>query len=96
MTLPPERIGDKGQPYAAQAWRYPRDLEMWQDVGFSNTKEGAETLRDAILLHPSVDHARVKCRVSGGLVVTDNICPVCGSEAPCLCTPKGGSNAHSR
>lgn len=85
MTLPPDRVGDFGQPYAAQAWRWPHPVNAWQDIGFSDTQEGAEKIRDAILLHPCVDHARVKCRIGGGFVHKD-LCPGCKSDPDtCLC-----------
>ncbi len=86
MTLPPSRVGDHGQPYAAQAWRWPHPVNAWQDIGFSETEEGAAKLRDAILLHPCVEHARVKYRIEGGGFVVKELCPGCRSEPDgCLC-----------
>ena len=93
MTLVSNRVGDRGQPYAAQAWRWPHGVNAWQDIGFSDTKEGAEKLMEAILLHPCVEYARVKCRISGGFVVKDS-CPGCGSDPDgCLCGHKDGNRS---
>lgn len=55
MTLPPERIGDKGQRYEA---RY-EDPDGEHVIGWGNSAAGAQTLADAMKLRPSTIRAWV-------------------------------------
>lgn len=59
MTLPPERIGDKGQPYVVQADNWPKEGEGWQNCVYASTPEGAHKARKALMLNPSVRAVRV-------------------------------------
>lgn len=51
MTLPPERIGDKGQRYEVRATGYPKAEESV--IGWSADLDGAEKMADAIGCAPS-------------------------------------------
>jgi len=57
MTLPPHKIGDKGQRYVAQAENYPK--EGWNHVGYSPTYSGAEAIAKSIMLHPCCTGGRI-------------------------------------
>lgn len=51
MTLPPERLGDKGQRYEVRASGWPRDGESV--VGWSADIGGAERMAAAARMAPS-------------------------------------------
>lgn len=57
MTLPPEKIGDKGQRYEVHCIGYggPGD----RVVGWSDNLDGAEKMARAIMLAPSCTGAHV-------------------------------------
>ncbi len=57
MTLPPERIGDKGQRYEVRACDYPNP--GWCVVGWTNDADRANRMADAIKLAPSCTDTRV-------------------------------------
>lgn len=57
MTLKPHQIGDKGQRYEARATNYPKDGE--NVIGWSDTRDGALAMCDAIARNPRVTHTRV-------------------------------------
>ncbi len=59
MTLPPERIGDKGQRYEVNS------LGRYGRVGWSPTLKGAREMRDAILTAPSCTEAWIVDRDTG-------------------------------
>jgi hypothetical protein len=52
MTLPPQKIGDKGQRYQV---KYAENVDHPEDatLGYSDTKEGAERMAAAWRAHPS-------------------------------------------
>lgn len=53
MTLPPDRIGDKGQRFVV---KYSRDADAMDDeriLGYAPTREGAEQMAAAWRLRPS-------------------------------------------
>lgn len=51
MTLPPEKIGDKGQRYAVK-YKGGRESQPERTLGYSPTKEGAEAMAAAWTSHP--------------------------------------------
>ena len=51
MTLPPKRIGDKGQRFEVHCYGYPKP--GWNVVGWAETDERAETMADAFRQAPS-------------------------------------------
>lgn len=53
MTLPPEKIGDKGQRYLIRVKDYPK--KGWQDVGWCNDRVKAYDLGEALSMAPSAD-----------------------------------------
>lgn len=57
MTLPPEKIGDKGQRYELRATGYPKDEESV--IGWSPDKDGAYELGLAISQAPGCTSIRV-------------------------------------
>jgi len=57
MTLPPGRLGDKGQRYLVEADGYPRDGT--NTIGFSSSRENAAKMASAISLAPGCDDVRV-------------------------------------
>jgi hypothetical protein len=60
VTLPPERIGDKGQRYVVQATGYPKpDVKGWQDIGYADRTVDAQAMMRGIGLAPSVGHVRI-------------------------------------
>lgn len=60
VTLSLDRIGDKGQRFVVQGKGFPlRDVEGWQDLGYSNDRKGADRLMEALSMHPSVTEIRV-------------------------------------
>lgn len=63
MTLPPEKIGDKGQRFVVLTTGFPSDaIKGWQHAAYSETKEGAQQLMRALGQHPSVKHIRIRDR----------------------------------
>lgn len=62
MSLPPEKLGDRGQRYVVQAIGYPMNVEGWQDVAYTNDYESARRASAAILLVPSVKEVFIKDR----------------------------------
>src|SRR3546814_16530874 len=59
MTLPPERIGDKGQRFIVQTTGWPNhDAMGWQNAAYADTKIGASKLMRALLACPGVKHSR--------------------------------------
>lgn len=62
MTLPPEKIGDKGQRFEVR-WRQHEDAaDTHQVVGWSDDVPGAQAMLRAIRLHPSCADAWVHHR----------------------------------
>lgn len=57
MTLPPERLGDKGQRYMLEAEGYPKP--GWQPIAYSHTMNGMEEAKTSILLAPNCTDARI-------------------------------------
>ena len=53
MTLPAERIGDKGQRYEVRGWIGQTDTV--ETIGYASDKDGADELRDAASLWPRYD-----------------------------------------
>lgn len=65
MTLPPERIGDKGQRFVVQTTGWPNhDAMGWQNAAYADTKLGASKLMRALLACPGVKHIRIFDRES--------------------------------
>ncbi len=92
MTLPPERIGDRGQRYVVQTKGWPNDTfpNRWQNCAYSDTIEGADKAADALALHPCVDAIRVRFRFEVGDVVWWHIPTVmdhCRTWAPDITRP---------
>ncbi len=58
MTLPPSKIGDKGQRYKVEGFNYPIEGQ-WHALGYVHSKAVAEDMKAAILLAPSCTDARV-------------------------------------
>lgn len=52
VTLPPEKIGDKGQRFEVTYW--DTDKQMRLTFGWAETMDGAEQFADAIRLHPTM------------------------------------------
>lgn len=61
MTLPPERIGDKGRRYEVCAFGYPND--GFNVIGWSDTFDGANGLADSIAKAPGCEETEVKDRL---------------------------------
>lgn len=59
MTLPPTSIGDRGQRYLIETWRWPKDSAGWQAAGYCTKKEDADRLRSLFLECPGCEGARV-------------------------------------
>ncbi len=57
MTLPPEKIGDKGQRYLIRIKGYLGP--GWHDAGYSNDHDGAVRLGEALLQAPSATEYEV-------------------------------------
>lgn len=57
MTLPPEKIGDKGQRFTVELKGYPKP--GWQEVAFSDCKDSARRLGKSMMLAPSATAYRV-------------------------------------
>lgn len=52
MTLPPEKIGDKGQRFQI---KYSRSADVMDDertLGYAGTRDGAEQMAEAWRKHP--------------------------------------------
>lgn len=63
MTLPPEKIGDKGQRYVVQ--RTTREEpDTWVDMAYSNDRYGAVRAIDAVGRMPSTRLTRTFDRKS--------------------------------
>ncbi|MEA3537654.1 MAG: hypothetical protein U9R73_00825 [Pseudomonadota bacterium] len=63
MTLPPEKIGDKGQRFVVQTSGWPRtDVMGWQNAGYAETHEGATQMMRAFAKCPGVKHVHIKDR----------------------------------
>lgn len=63
MTLPPEKIGDKGQRFEVTYW--DSDKQMRRTFGWADKMEAAEQFADVIRLHPTMGLAEIKDRVGG-------------------------------
>lgn len=62
MTLPPEKIGDKGQRFEVR-WRWHEDEPgSHRVVGWSDVSADAQKMLSAIRLHPSCAEAWVHHR----------------------------------
>jgi hypothetical protein len=66
MTLPPERIGDKGQRYEVRALGWPKDC--WSTVGWVEDIEQAKALIHAISSAPGFDQAEICDREENRIV----------------------------
>jgi hypothetical protein len=66
MTLPPHRIGDKGQKYEVSVLNYPND--GWCVVGWSDSLESAECMGRALQTAPRAKGMRVSNRSGVRLV----------------------------
>jgi len=65
MTLPPSRIGDKGQRYEVR-WREPEDArDTWRVLGFASKASGAREMRDAWWTFRNVDDVWIVDRETG-------------------------------
>ncbi len=62
MTLPPHRIGDKGQRFQVEAEGYPGD--GWNIIGWAASREGAADMASSISLAPGCTKVRVTCRAA--------------------------------
>lgn len=71
MTLPPERIGDKGQRYEVHATGYPKDGT--NTIGWSASLKGAEQLAAGIALAPGCTSTEIFDRTDNKLVMTNII-----------------------
>lgn len=60
MTLPPERIGDKGQRYEVQVEGYPND--GWNVIGWTDDEEGSRKMGVAMRTAPGALGYRVRDR----------------------------------
>lgn len=60
MTLPPSKIGDKGQRYFIEALGYPE--EGWAPIGYSSKLDVAQAMADAIALAPGCKQTRITDR----------------------------------
>mgnify|MGYP000063484396 CR=1 FL=1 len=59
MTLPPDRIGDKGQRFLIQTQDWPKERGGWQNAAYTNSRSAAESMRDNFLLAPGCHDARI-------------------------------------
>lgn len=57
MTLPPERIGDKGQRYVVECKGYPKD--GWHPIAYTNSRKDAERMAEGILKAPTAEDSRI-------------------------------------
>ncbi len=62
MTLPTERIGDKGQRYEVQGLR--RETDTWEPLGWTPHRDGGN-LASAVRLDPKYSDVRVIDRGKG-------------------------------
>lgn len=63
MTLPPEKLGDKGQCFIVETLGWPRaDTDDWQPAGYAPTEEGAVEMAFAFLKCPGCEMSRVRDR----------------------------------
>lgn len=63
MTLPPSRLGDKGQRYVLQLKGYPHeDTDEWQDALFTDVRRSAIRAQKGFKQHPCVADTRIKDR----------------------------------
>ena len=74
MTLPPEKIGDKGQRYIALLKDYPKP--GWQIVGYSNDEIGAIRLGETLSMNPRATAYSVTDRSA---MEIDEVCVRCGN-----------------
>ncbi len=56
MTLPPHRIGDKGQRYEVRYRDEDDAIDVRRTIGWSNDLAGAEGMAAAWRLRPSAEH----------------------------------------
>lgn len=56
MTLPPDRIGDKGQRYQVESRRHGQ--EHWEVIGWTDSPSGGD-LSIGAALHPGIAETRV-------------------------------------
>ena len=60
MTLPPSRIGDKGQRYTVVFKGFHEDApDVEQALGYSVTLKGAEDLTEIVKAHPEWHSPRI-------------------------------------
>lgn len=75
MTLPPEKIGDRGQRYVLQARGFPKhevpDTE-WQNVAYGGNTSGMSRMADSFGLHPSVQELRLYDREEDCVVALED------------------------
>lgn len=63
MTLPPERIGYRGQPYEVRAYGWP-DENRWSAIGWTGTLESAREMAKVIGTAPGCTKTRIVCQHS--------------------------------
>lgn len=70
MTLPPQRLGDKGQRYEI---RFYLQGEHWVEderpLGYAPTLKGAREMRDAWLKRPDIGECFILDRQTGKRVI---------------------------
>ena len=66
MTLPPERIGDRGQRWVLRIRDYPNEKGGWQNCLYSDTLEGAVRAQRSFLKHPLIEETQVVFRFAIG------------------------------
>jgi len=66
MTLPPEKIGDKGQPYVLQVEGYPND--GWNDCVYGSSEDRLKEAGSAFLTAPGATRARITERFSSSAI----------------------------
>lgn len=92
MTLPPERIGDRGQRYVVQAKGWPDEAQprAWQNCAYFDTIEGADKAAAALASHPCVEETRVRFRFEVGDEVwwhVPTVMDFCNTWAPDITRP---------
>lgn len=66
MTLPPEKLGDKGQRWIVELLGYPRDdTDEWQPAAYVTTEEAALEVARLFLECPGCVNARARDREVG-------------------------------
>ena len=59
MTLPPSRLGDKGQRFLIQTQNYPVADGGWQNAAYSNKECIAESMANSLRLAPTCTDVRI-------------------------------------